>query len=200
MSKEKKLTWYDVTLLQFMKLQEILGVEDELERVIMISELVLGDKVTDLPLQEYNEAIKKLDFLKEPIPEKNPPKKIEVNGRKYHLDCLLGNVTTAQYIDYINHSKTNDVAKMLSVFMIPEGHKYNDGYDMLQVINDINDVPIPVVNSAAFFFGRQFSKFMQIFQSCSIKKIKETNLPKEAKENIIEIVKNSVGLVLSPLS
>ena len=200
MSKNKKLDWYDVTLLQFNKLQEILEVEDDLERVVLVSELILGDKITDLPLKEYNEAVKKLDFLKEPIPDKNPPHKIEVNGRKYYLDCLLGNVTTAQYIDYINHAKDNDIAKMLSVFMIPVGHKYNDGYDMMQVINDINDIPIPVVNSAAFFFGRQFSKFMQIFQSYSIKEIKETNLPNEIKKNMIKIVKNSVDLVLSPLS
>jgi hypothetical protein len=89
---------------------------------------------------------------------------------------------------------------MLSVFVIPADHKYNDGYDMLQVMNDINDLPIPVVSSIAFFFGRQFSTFMRIFQRYSIKQIKKTNLPKEAKENMIKVVQNSVDLALYPLS
>ena len=113
---------------------------------------------------------------------------------------MLGNVTTAQYVDFTNYSKSNDISKMLSVFMIPEGHKYNDGYDMLQVINDINDLPVTVVNDAAFFFGRHFSVFMKTFQSYSIKQIKKTNMPKEVKKNLIKVVENSVDLALFPLS
>jgi hypothetical protein len=88
---------------------------------------------------------------------------------------------------------------MLSVFLIPEGHKYNDGYDMLQVINDINDLPVTVVNDAAFFFGRHFSVFMETFQSYSVKQIQKTNLPKEVKEKMIKAVKDSVRLALLPL-
>lgn len=203
MKKEKKMTWYDVTLNQFDRLQESFKIEDETERIITIAEILLGDEVTNLPLPEFNKQVKQLDFLKDEIPTKNhPPKNFEINGRKYTMDCLLGNVSTAQYVDYTNHCKVDnpDMAKMLSVFIIPEGHKYNDGYDMLQVMNDINSLPIPIVNSTAFFFGKQFSKFMRIFQRYSTKQIKKTDLPKAEKNRLIEIVKNSVDLVLYPLS
>ena len=151
-------------------------------------------------MKEFNEKVKQMVFLKDEMPNKIPPKKIEVNGRKYFLDCLLGNITTAQYVDFTNQSNTGDLNKMLSVFVIPEGHKYNDGYDMLQVMDDINSLPIPIVNSIAFFFGRQFSVFMKIFQRYSIKQIKKTNIPKEAKENMIKAVEKSVDLALYPLS
>lgn len=199
MNKYSKLNWYNVNLNQFILLQDAFKIEDDTEKMISIAEIILGDDVTNLPLKEFNEQIKRLEFLKEEIPSVVPPKKFEINGKKYFIDCLLGNITTAQYVDFNNHSNTGDFAKMLSVFVIPEGHKYNDGYDMLEVINDIGMLPIPIVNSIAFFFGRQFSVFMRIFQRYSAKQIKKTNLPKEVKENMIKIMKDSVNLITTPL-
>ena len=199
MNKYSKLNWYNVNLNQFILLQDVFKIEDDTEKMISVAEIILGNDVTNLPLKEFNEQMKRLEFLKEEIPTSVPPKKIEVNGRKYFLDCLLGSITTAQYVDYTNQSNTGDLSKMLSVFVIPEGHKYNDGYDMLEVINDIGMLPIPIVNSIAFFFGRQFSVFMRIFQRYSAKQIKKTNLPKEVKENMIKIMKDSVNLITTPL-
>ena len=200
MKKDNKMTWFDVTLRQFQELQELFKIEDETERLLAIAELLLGDDVTNLPINEFAQKIKVLEFMKEPIPEGNPIKKVEVNGRKYYMDCLLGNVTTAQYIDYTNHAKANDICKMMSVFLIPDGHKYNDGYDIEQVFKDVNDLPIPIVNSAAFFFGKQFKLFMEIFQRCSTRKLKKTKMPKKVKKAAIKVVEKSTDMVLSHLS
>lgn len=200
MRKQKKMTWYDVSLFKFNEMQKLLEIEDEAEKTFAIAELLLGEDVTTLPLKDFNDRLKQLDFLKEEIPNVIPPKKIEINGRKYFLDCLLGNVSTVQYVDFNNHANSGDLCKMLSVFVIPEGHKYNDGYSMEDVMNDIKDMPIPIVNSIAFFFSRQYSTFMRIFQRYSIKQIKKTNLPKEVKENMIKAVKGSVDMALYPLS
>lgn len=197
--KEKKLTWYDVTLWQFQKLQKLIQIEDEQERLLDIAELLLGKEITYLPIKEFTEECKQLSFLQDEIPQSVPPKNITLNGRKYFVDCLVGTITTAQYVDFTNHLKGTDIAATLSVFVIPDGHKYNDGYDMLQVINDIQSLPMPIVNSISFFFSRQFNEFMRIFQSCSIKRIKKTDLPKKEKDKLIEVVKNSMDLVLSPL-
>lgn len=191
---KKEMNWYDVSLFQFLKLQELTKIEDETERVLNIAELLLGTEVTNLPLVKFTEEIKKLSFLNTEVPESIPPKHVEVNNRKYSVDCLLGNITTAQYVDYTNHAKSNDAAKMLSVFIIPEGHKYNDGYDMLQVINDINDLPVPIVNSIAFFFVKQLVKFMEIFQSYSIKQLKKMKIPKELKKNLIQVLQSITDL------
>lgn len=198
--KDKQMTWYDVTLYQFEKLQDLMKIDNEEERLFAIAELLLGEEVTNLPISEFIIATKQLSFLSEEIEHKIPPKNLELNGRKYTVDCLLGRVSTAQYIDFQNHLKGNDIAVTLSVFIIPKDHKYNDGYDMLQVIDDIRSIPIPIVNSLSFFFSRQFKESMRIFQSYSIKQIKKTDIPKEAKKNLIKVVENSVDLVLSPLS
>ena len=187
--------WYNVTLYQFNKLQELIKIEDETERTIAIAELILGNDVTNLPISEFKKEIAKLEFMKEPIPDKIPPKKVELNDRKYYIDSLLGNITTAQYVDFTNHSKEGNMAKMLSVFIIPEGHKYNDGYDMLEVINDIELLPIPIVNSTAFFFKRQLEKFIQIFQSSLIRKLKKAKMDKQMEKNPIEAVHRVMGLM-----
>ncbi len=194
------MTWYDVTLYQFEKLQDLMKINNEEERLFAIAELLLGEEVTNLPISEFVSATKQLSFLSEEIEHKIPPKNLELNGRKYNVDCLLGRVSTAQYIDFQNHLKGNDIAVTLSVFIIPKDHKYNDGYDMLQVIDDIKSIPIPIVNSLSFFFSRQFKESMRIFQSYSIKQIKKTDIPKDAKKNLIKAVESSVDLVLSPLS
>ena len=193
------MKWKDVTLNQFNRLQEVLDIENEEEKVIGIAEIMFGEDVVNLPISEFKKKISELSFLSEPIPNNVPPKKITVNGHKYFVDCLLGNITTAQYIDFTNHSKTNDLSKIISAFLIPDGHKYNDGYDMIEVMNDIKDLPITVVNDIAFFFGRQFSIFMRIFQRYSLKQIKKTKLPKEVKESLTMAVEKSVDLALTPL-
>ena len=193
------MTWYDVTLYQFEKLQDLLKIENEEDRMFAIAELLLGEEVTNLPISEFVSATKRLSFLNDEIETKTPPKNLELNGRKYIVDCLLGRISTAQYIDFQNHLKGNDIAVTLSVFIIPKGHKYNDGYDMLQVIDDIRSIPIPIVNSLSFFFSRQFKESMRIFQSYLTKEMKTMNIPKEAKENLIKVVKKSVDLILTPL-
>ena len=197
---KNRMTWYNVSLKQYKELLEALKIEDSEEQAIEVTRVLLGEEVLDLPVQEFFAKMSEFGFLKEEIPVSNPPKHLKVNGREYKMDCLLGNISTAQYIDFQNHAKTGDMAKMLSVFIIPEKHEYNDGYDMLQVFADINDLPIPIVNSAAFFFSRQLAKFIQIFQSYSIKNIKKMKIPKEQKEQMIKAITSSVDLAFSLLS
>lgn len=197
--KENKKSWYDVTLAQFNALQEINNIEDETERMFQMAEVIFGQDVSDMPLPEFAKKVGELTFLQEEVPIITLPKKIVINDRKYYIDCLLGHITTAQYVDYQNHSVTGEFNKMLSVFIIPSGHTYNDGYDMLQVMNDLLDLPVPIAYSAAFFFAKQFKLFMKIFRRYSIKQLKKTNLTKEEKEAIEKMVKSFSDMAFFPL-
>ena len=197
------MKWNDVTVSQFLELQEIIKIEDETDRLLAIIELFFGEDAVNLPIYEFNKKIKELDFLKTEVPKNHIVNTATVNGRKYKVDALVGHISTAQYVDFTNYMKEDpekNITKCLSVFFIPEGHKYNDSYDMLQVIDDMGSLPIDIAMSESFFFSRQYKKFIKIFQSYSIKQIKKTGLPKEVKKNLIKVVDNSVDLVLSPLS
>lgn len=193
------LTWNNITYRQLLDIREAANIEDENERVYAIMEAVFGEDVLDLPLKDFNEKCKELQFLQKEIPNDLHVKDIKVNGREYYFDGLLGKITTAQYIDFQNYQKNNDEQKSFSVFIIPKGHKYNDGYDMEQVFNDILDIPVPVLFSASFFFSRQFELFIRIFRRYSIKQMKKLGLPKEAMENLEKVVNLSTTMMLTPL-
>ena len=193
------LTWSDIKYRTLLDIREAANIEDENERVYAIMEAVFGEDVLDLPLKDFNEKCKELQFLQKEIPNDLHVKDIKVNGREYYFDGLLGKITTAQYIDFQNYQKNNDEQKSFSVFIIPKGHKYNDGYDMDQVFKDILDMPVPILFSASFFFSRQFELFIRIFRRYSIKQMKKLGLPKEAIENMKKVVNLSTEMMLTPL-
>ena len=193
------MTWNNIKYRTLLDIREAANIEDENERVFAIMEAVFGEDVLDLPLKDFNEKCKELQFLQKEIPNDLHVKDIKVNGREYYFDGLLGKITTAQYIDFQNYQKNNAEEKVFSVFIIPKGHKYNDGYDMEQVFNDILDVPVPVLFSASFFFIRQFELFIRIFRRYSIKQMKKLGLPKEAMENLEKVVNLSTTMMLTPL-
>lgn len=199
MNTKHMLKWSDIKYRTLLDIREAANIKDENERVYAIMEAVFGEDVLDLPLKDFNEKCKELQFLQKEIPNDLHVKDIKVNGREYYFDGLLGKITTAQYIDFQNYQKNNDEQKSFSVFIIPKGHKYNDGYDMEQVFNDILDVPVPVLFSASFFFSRQFELFIRIFRRYSIKQMKKLGLPKEAMENLEKVVNLSTTMMLTPL-
>lgn len=183
------MNWNQITLNQFKQIQQAMQIEDENDKIVALSEIIYGDNVTDLPLSDYIAKVKELNFLQTDIPNDHTVKQVNVNGRQYRFDGLLGNITTAQYLDYVNHSKSQDVARMLSVFFIPKDHKYNDGYDMQQVINDIGEMPIDIVMSSAFFFNRQLSEFIRIFRYSLTKKIKKMKVNKMRQLMMLQLLK-----------
>lgn len=199
LNKDTIMDWKDIKYRTLLDIREAANVEDENERVYAIMEAVFGEDVLDLPLKDFNEKCKELQFLQKEIPNDLHVKDIKVNGREYYFDGLLGKITTAQYIDFQNYQKNNDEQKSFSVFIIPKGHKYNDGYDMEQVFKDILDIPVPVLFSASFFFSRQFELFIRIFRRYSIKQMKKLGLPKEAMENLEKVVNLSTTMMLTPL-
>lgn len=199
MNTKNMLKWNDIKYRTLLDIREAANIEDENERVYAIMEAVFGEDVLDLPLKDFNEKCKELQFLQKEIPNDLHVKDIKVNGREYYFDGLLGKITTAQYIDFQNYQKNEDEQKAFSVFIIPKGHKYNDGYDMEQVFNDILDIPVPVLFSASFFFSRQFELFIRIFRRYSIKQMKKLGLPKEAMENLEKVMNLSTEMMLTPL-
>lgn len=193
--EQKIMDWKDITYKQFLLIKDASKIGDDEERLFAMAQAVFGDDVLDLPLKEFSEKCKELEFLKKECPTNLSVKNVKVNGREYYFDGLLGKLTTAQYIDFQNYQKANDEAKTFSVFIIPKDHKYNDGYDMEQVFNDILDIPVPILFSASFFFLRQLNLFIKIFQRYSIKSMKKLKLPKDMKKNLVNILKQTTEML-----
>lgn len=186
------MEWKDITLRQFNKIQELLEVEDEYTSLNILDYLFEIDSA-DLPLSEFGKYRNSLKFLSESIPNVEIEKEYTINGRTYTSSFDLTVVTTAQFIDYNNYCKEEkkDYAKLLSVFFIPKGHNYNDGYNMREVQEDLQDLNIAVVQSAAFFMTRQFQIFASLFLHYLTETLKKEKMNTEKKKQIIEILEQA---------
>ena len=193
------MKWSDISLKKFYEIQDILSVEDDYT-ILNLIDCVYGVDCQSMPINKLKDF--DILFIKEPIPEVKLKNKYTINGTVYNSNYNLTKVTVSQFIDYQNYIKNKPVKyeDILSIFFIPEKcDTYNTNYDIEKVKSDLLELPIDVVHSICFFFSRQFKESMRIFQSYLTKEMKTMNMPKEAKENLIKVVENSVDLILTPL-
>ena len=98
------------------------------------------DTLLNLPLDEAQELVARTAFLYEKPEKKKIRKNYNLNGRVYVPLMSMEDMTTAQFIDF--NSLINELderlPEILSIFLVPKGHKYNDGYDKNTVVKDIS--------------------------------------------------------------
>lgn len=184
--------WKDITLRQFYQIQDLLAEPDDYTTFNLL-DLIYDIDSASLPLSEISKYNKALEFLAEEPPTVNLKDKYTINGTVYNSNYNLTKVTAAQFIDYQNYIKDNKWEDFLSVFFIPDGHTYNNGYDIQKVKEDILSLDICTVKSIGFFFTLQLQKFSKHFLSSLKKTMKKMNLTKEQEQAITE----SIGIVES---
>ena len=169
--KEKPvLTWYDVTLDQYQKLQNI--DTSELEGQIEAATILLGVDTDDMTWVEFCKELNKLDFLNQPIPKTIVRNSYMLNGRKYNCFVNLQDLTVSRYMDFENLSKTKDLVKILTVFLIPDGKEYGS-YDLDEVYEDIKTMNIVEASGIFNFFPLEFRICIEVLKDYSIKELKK---------------------------
>lgn len=148
-----------LTLGRYMEINAVLqGDADDLDKQVQII-AILADKSVDevlaLPLGDYTNMAAKTAFLREPC----PPLPIDKGWRYQGLVPTedFTKITTAQYVDFQTFCKDfpATLPELLSVFLIPEGRKYNEGYDPAEVQDEVRALPFPAaLGLAGFFFAR----------------------------------------------
>ena len=207
-----KNSWEDITWKEYEQIEQILttDIPSDYKAVHLISVLSGMDVSTieTLPIAQFQRLLPALEFL-QTEPETHVHQfNYTVNGREYKFTGKIDEITTAQYIDYRAYMSKDekDVSELMSVFMIPIGHEYNDGYDMGQVQSDIGDMCWLDVRAAAFFFRLWLSAYILIMKSYLEKTMKQTmkgkNLTekKRIKQEIKEMeesLNNTVSYLLS---
>lgn len=167
---KKGLTWYDVTLEQYQKLE---GLDlNDLDGQIEAATILLGVDTNDMTWPEFCKEVKKLDFLYEPMPKTIIRKSYVLNGRKYDCFANLQELTVSRYMDYMNLSKTKDMVKTLAVFLIPEGKEYGD-YDMDQVYDDIKTMNVVEASGIFSFFLLEFRVCIGVLKDFSVKALRK---------------------------
>ena len=189
------MNWSNITLEQYLEIQAIKEIDSMDVMVELIRILFKIEDPESLPYTEFIKYSQELSFMSKDI-ERVPLKDTyQINGRNYKLENNVMKLTTSQVIDYRNYSKEdNHIAKILSVFLIPEGHKYNDGYDIEQVINDLLDLDIQTVVSILDFFTICWKEFIKVSVAYLTNQLQTMNLPEEKKKEIQEKVDLLQGL------
>lgn len=133
----------DVTIEKYLDIKAVIdgGYDEDITNIKLVSILadMDEDEVGNLSLVEYKKLNDKLLFLTEIPVNKMVADKYRVG--KYELVCMMNiqDMTVSQYIDYQTFVKDVDkyLVEMLSVFLIPNGYKYNEGYDIIDVQKEI---------------------------------------------------------------
>lgn len=188
-----KNTWEELTFNEVLQIQQIISADiNDTYKASNILAVLAGvevDVIEDLPIHKFSSLLPNIEFLRNDPPKCDHQDTYDINGHKYCLSANITDITTAQYIDYQSYMKEEnpDLCKITSVFLIPDGHKYNDGYDMEQVWKDVGDMLYIDVMALAFFLRKQYALYTMITtdflsevmkrKKVSKKEIKQTLLP-----------------------
>lgn len=196
-----KRNWNEITVNEFIQLEQLLKSDIpesyRTANVIALLDNKTIEEVENLPITEFMKLSKQLDFITEQPTYNDPENEYEINGRIYTLKADITQITTAQYIDYQNYMKeeNKDISKLLSVWLIPKGHKYGEDYDMGEVIKDCGDMNLPDALGISFFFPKQLAAYILISKDYLSKNLSILNQPSH-KIKELETSLNSMALSL----
>lgn len=204
----KYKTYNELPLKVFNKMLN-LNIADEVNYEIELLSLLADvqiDDILNLTLTQYQHIRQQAEFITGFPRENNiAPDNLVINEHKYYLCKNLKQITAAQYIDYNNYLKMENrkYEYLLSCFIIPEGKKYNEGYDIDKVIDDILDLDMVSVVNICFFFLMLLETStltMLHYLESKLKKMKRKEKNQEMKQKIVEtqnlihLMKNGLGL------
>lgn len=202
----------DINIATFYDVQDIANDDSisDFEKNIRVLSVFTGISYEDLlkenanecqeALTEINKIYKNIDFVENN--QKNRLNKITINNIQYKIIDKLDDISVAQYIDFqnwCNYKPTNNIAEILSVFLIPEGFSYNTGYDVLELVETIkNEVSIDKGFRLYNFFLHLCQKSTNKILTFSRIMIKMMmfmmKMPKNLRTNLDEAIKNMTVL------
>lgn len=179
--------WKDVSINLFYQIKKIMDADlEETDRKIKILALLMDETEEEFSgrkIGEVQELAEQLNFMqKDPFIKTNDVKTLFINGAEYELRTKLEDYSVAQYVDFQNYIKDgqNNLARMLSTVIIPVGKKYNDGYDIEELIQNIGDnLSIAHANYIMFFFTKKLVSSIKITQGSLVWLKKMMNLNKK---------------------
>lgn len=196
------MTYYDLTIDKYLQIKNILEDkydEDLLQQCAMLAVIneCTVEQMLNLPLSEYADKAKDLEFLTEKLEGKpNCPKYITIDKQRYNAVQDVRKFTAGQYIDYNSLLKNKDfysvIPNLLATFFVPEGKNYGEGYDIMELAEKIKyNMSIGFAVDVCFFFRRQslrliISTLDSLVLTTKIKRM--TIKDKEIKTKMTEVI------------
>ena len=136
-----------LTIGKYLEIQAVSRDEslEDIDRQAQILSILTGeseDEILHLPIVEYKELVAKAAFLDpEKITYHSVAKKYILGGFDLIPVRDFRKIETCQYIDFQTYAPDLDkyLVEFLSVILVPKGHRYNEGYDILEVQKAIRE-------------------------------------------------------------
>ena len=203
-----KQSWNEVTIKDLMKIREIdsLQMATPEEKNLKVASLIAGipyDTMIQIPLADVRKYMDGTEFLLHAPESVKARRSYTINGRKYNLFKNVEEMTVAQYLDFqqlVPEGFGNRPAEMLSVFLVPDGHNYNDGYDKETVLDDMYEMSVPEGLGIADFFSKRCQRLIRlILTSLRIKMWWMTLTARKKHKELMKAMKLETSLVVDRL-
>ena len=197
-----KKSWNDITVSDFQRLYEINARDDE-EKFLELIALVNGvglDDILNMPISRLQSHYRDIEFLEQEPKIPLMKNSYEVNGTKYRV--WWKELTTAMYIDFKQMADTyyKNLPQFLTIFLVPEGHRYGDGYDLQKAAQDLARMSIVDARAVCGFFLTAYGISTRLFLRSSARRLrrmaKRSKDPKERE--ILQGVLAEVEKLRSP--
>lgn len=118
---------------------------EDIDKQVQILSILTGmeeDEILHLPIMRYKELVATSAFLDPKNINYHPIAKKYILGQFELFPCKdFRKLETCQYIDFQTYAADIDnyLPEFLSVILVPKGHRYNEGYDILEVQKAIKE-------------------------------------------------------------
>lgn len=206
------MTWKDISISKFEQIHYIFNSDlTDIEKVVEIWSILnncSSDSIYNLPKSELDNISKEVDYFFKSSQETNISPVYVINGTKYNLTTSADKMIAGQYIDYTNtlesiteHNYWQKASLLLAILLIPKGYKYNNGYDIIKLQDEIyNSFSIIDAKAITNFFFLLLKSCIKVTQTSLILKLKkklkkEKNPTKRIEiENLIKTLSKDINM------
>lgn len=162
-------SWENITIAKFREIvsiakdEELNEQEKDIKLIALINDMT-EEEVWNTQINEISKLKENLQFLnEEPKAKDKKYKTYVINEMIYDVITDMNKFTYGQYMDFQTHYQEEDnIAKVLSVILVPKGHKYGDGYDLVELMQEIDEsVNIIDAKSLCFFFVKSLQNLIK---------------------------------------
>ena len=204
----------DLPLAKYLKTLEIFNDESlsDLDKNIEILAIYADTTVDEILKLRPDEAGFYMAEMSNVISSYKPsnskhPKKIKINDQVYKVNYNIGKLNMAQYIDFqqtiVKKNYLENLPALLSIFIIPNGHKYNDDYDIIELRRILeNNITLDEALSIIFFSKMKsisLIKLKLLYYKLMLKIMRWTTKDKQTKE-MLRMAQNQLSMLESNLT
>ena len=190
-------SWDNITGEKYYEILDILdSSREDIDKQVAICAVIEDideDEILSLPVAESAAKFSNLSFLNNfTLTKYENLRSVRIGDTQCNVVRNIGDINTSQFIDwqmFIKQPLRESYDKLLSIFLIPDGHKYNEGYDIASLQKDIRtQLSWPGVQSLLNFFLNRYLLSLegtQLYLQRQIAKTKNEKLKEDLKQQLM---------------